>query len=367
MSAFSVLGVYRDRSFWALQLAAWSLYALDNAAGPTDFFPHGFVHVAAAVFVTSLLHPVYLRLLEAHVPPVGLATAGAIGSAAAAMVAWLIDSQLPLGLPAVPRPPVSEVLPRAFTALFTQQSALRYALWSAAYFTIKQWEIARGERERGLEAANRAQQERLRLLTGQLSPHFLFNTLNSVQALVSSDPARAERTLDDVSSFLLYTLRQSDDMWVTLADEAGAIEAYIAIQAVRFEDRLQAHVRVEEEASRVLVPHLLIYPLVENAIKYGMQTGPLPVRVAVSATARSGGVSIEVRNSGRWTRPEDRAPATGAGMALQNVRLRLAQLYPGRHRFDIVERDGEVRAVVELRALAEGGWGDVRARDDRGR
>ncbi|HSK10257.1 MAG TPA: histidine kinase [Vicinamibacterales bacterium] len=349
MSWTRVLQPYRDRSFWGLQIGGWGLYAIEGSLASASFFPHGAVHVAIALFVTSLLHPLYLRALTARVPPAGLAVIAVLGSSAAAVVGWLLDSRLPFGVEHHVSRPLGEVFALALQGILTREAALRYLVWSAAYFTLKHWEVARDERERALEASRLAQSARLELLNRQISPHFLFNALNSIQALIPTDPPRAEAMVEDVSSFLLYTLRQSDDPYVPLREEAQAVASYIAIQSARFEGRLQASVRVDEAAAEALVPPLLVYPLVENAIKYGMQTGPLPVRVSVTASLQGDRLRIEVVNSGRWVPPGAGGTALqGAGIGLQTVRGRLAQLYPDRHRLDVATTGGEVRMAIEL-------------------
>jgi LytS/YehU family sensor histidine kinase len=180
--------------------------------------------------------------------------------------------------------------------------------------------------------------------------HFLCNTLHLLQGLVHRDPDRVERMLDELCELLSHLLHSTRVPDVPLRDEISALQAYASLQRLRFPDRLEFAFEVEQAILDRRVPGFLVYPLVENAVKFGLETGPTPARVRlVAGPAARQGLRLEVANTGRWVNRESAGRfARGHGLALQSVRDRLEHLYPGKHRFDIAEDRGWVRVLIEL-------------------
>ena len=190
-----------------------------------------------------------------------------------------------------------------------------------------------------------ATEARLRALRYQLEPHFLVNALNSIVSLVDEDPARAQTVLTSLAGLLRRTLDDDAVSETPLERELGLIDRYLEIQRVRYEDKLRVEVKVAAGARRCAVPPLLVHALVENAVKHGLRTSTTtPVEIALAASYDGAALRVEVTNSGRL------APADGeGGIGLKNAVDRLRALYPGRHVFAVDERDGEVRATLEIR------------------
>jgi signal transduction histidine kinase len=187
---------------------------------------------------------------------------------------------------------------------------------------------------------------RLDALRAQLQPHFLFNTLNSIAVLTATDPAGATRMLLDLSELLRATLASGDAHEVTLERELGLLERYVAIQQVRFGDRLVVRFEVEPAARVALVPSLLLQPLVENAIRHGVDASAAPGRVAVRATVRGERLALEVEDSGPGL---GAAAAGGDGIGLGNTRARLEQLYGDAFRLELASPpSGGLTVRIEL-------------------
>ncbi len=217
------------------------------------------------------------------------------------------------------------------------------------YVTLDHWYQLTDQRRQLGEASALAQQAELAMLRYQLNPHFLFNALNSIRALTVEDPLRARQMVTELSDFLRSSLdRKREEN--TIGDELGALASYLAIQRIRFEERLLVTVRADPKAQQAGVPCFLIHPLVENAVKHGMRTSPMPLRIEVEVTREGPRLEISVSNSGRLLP----ASSTGAaavddtGTGLENVRRRLRLAFAGRHSFRIFESDGWVRAVIQL-------------------
>ena len=217
-------------------------------------------------------------------------------------------------------------------------------------FVLIAWtglEIAFELRDRALRATALATEAQLAMLRYQVHPHFLFNALNSLRALIDDDPARARHMVTQLAELFRHSLRTTGDSELTVADEIAAIRNYLDIQKIRFDDDLEVAIEVDPVAATTRLPGFLIHPLVENAVKYGLDTSPPPLRVTIRAARERDRLTIEVANTGRWhDGPPDRERGTGTG--LRNLRERLAHLYPGRHQLEVGEVDGWVRARLEL-------------------
>lgn len=208
------------------------------------------------------------------------------------------------------------------------------------------------ERENARQSDMLAHEAQLEMLRYQLNPHFLFNSLNSIHALVRENPAGAEKMLDELSDFLRYSLLHNKVFENSLKEEINVARNYLDIEKIRFEEMLDARIEIAPEVENFTVPSFLIHPLLENAIKYGMQTSQMPLRVDLSAKSENDAVCIRVANTGRFIKSngDDESVITmhGTGVGLENVRCRLEAAFPGRHRFEVSERDGWVYAEIEI-------------------
>ena len=183
---------------------------------------------------------------------------------------------------------------------------------------------------------------RLAELQARIRPHFLFNTLNSAIALVREEPAKAESLLEDLSELFRHALADPKEA-VPLWQELELAEHYLAIEQVRFGERLQIEWAIDEAASRARLPPLILQPLVENAIKHGVEPSPTGATVRISTQRRGGVVVIKVTNtvpagSGR----------RGNGLALDNVRQRLSLLHDVQGRFQSALVNGVFQVRLEI-------------------
>ena len=182
--------------------------------------------------------------------------------------------------------------------------------------------------QRYREGELRASQAQLQALKMQLHPHFLFNALHSISALVHTDAEAADRMIARLGDFLRLTLETSATQEVPLRQELEFLNCYLDIERVRFHDRLTTRVEVEPQALNCRVPNLILQPLVENAIRHGIALRSTPGRVEVRAARRGGVLRLEVGDNGPGL-PADEAHITsdGHGVGLANTHARLAQLY----------------------------------------
>ena len=189
-------------------------------------------------------------------------------------------------------------------------------------------------RERQLATAQAAaQQAELEALRLQLNPHFLFNTLNAISALIVTHRNEdAEEMTDKLSSFLRASVSCNPTELVPLEEELDLTADYLAIEAVRFGERLRVEISCAAEARSVPVPGLLIQPLVENAVKYGVARSAQPVTIRIDAAVDGGTLCLTVTHDGGTGLPSIKT--TGTGVGLHNVRRRLEALYGSRASLD---------------------------------
>ena len=181
----------------------------------------------------------------------------------------------------------------------------------------------------------------LEALKMQLQPHFLFNTLHSISALLHRDPDAADRMIARLGDFLRLTLENSGEQEVSLQKELEFLTCYLEIERVRFQDRLTTSLEVEPDALDTPVPNLILQPIVENALRHGVAQTRGPGRVEISAKRENGSLRIRVWDNGPGlkaiTRPDD---GLKVGLGLSNTRARLEQLYGASHRFELENAPG---------------------------
>jgi two-component system, LytTR family, sensor kinase len=175
-------------------------------------------------------------------------------------------------------------------------------------------------------------QAQLDALRTQLQPHFLFNALNSATVLTTTDPARASRVLLKLSELLRTTLDRTAPHEVPLRLELAQLEPYLEIQQIRFGPRLAIARELEPETLDALVPTLVLQPLVENAVRHGIEPNPAGGKVTIRSRASDGTLHLEVRDTGSG-RPADRNRPEGIGLA--NTRARLTRLYGAQHQLEL--------------------------------
>jgi len=194
------------------------------------------------------------------------------------------------------------------------------------------------ERERrAAELEGRLAQAQLQVLKTQLQPHFLFNALNTISALVHEDPTAADRMITQLSDLLRRSLKSHGGQLVTLREEIDFLLPYVEIERTRFQDRLKVDFAVAEDTLDARVPSLLLQPLVENALRHGLAPRAAPGRVEVRADRANGTLRLQVRDDGVGIGSH---AALREGIGLGNTRARLQQIYGERHKFEMTDAPG---------------------------
>jgi hypothetical protein len=312
-------------SFWPLQIGAWVLYSLASAISYIPFrHMRGYVIYKAALLFTTFLASLLvhawcrfvwqksLRLTPAVACSVVLTySLGVICTASSAKVSLHFDT-----------PKVA--LDWSMVAAEAFEPTIVLIAWSALYYGIKYYGTAEEQKSRLLAFEATAREAQLQALRYQLQPHFLFNTLNAISTLVvSKQPEQATVMITKLAALLRNTLNSPETHVVTLREEIAVTEEYLAIEQVRFGQRLRVSLEVSETAHRALVPRFLLQPIVENAIRHGIARRPGGGEVSIRASTVAEQLLIEIEN--------DRSPhnitETGDGVGLANTIARLSALY----------------------------------------
>jgi signal transduction histidine kinase len=231
---------------------------------------------------------------------------------------------------------------------YTMNTTIMLWLWLAVWVGLQmltRWrhgEIAKWQ----AEAAARALE--LQVLRAQINPHFLFNALNNLRALVNEDPARAREMLSRLSNTLRHTLQHSAKERVPLADELAVVRDYVALEQLHHEERLRVDWQVDPATAGASLPPMLLQLLVENAIKHGIARTPGGGVVDIRISRDGDKLQIAVDNPGQWKPVPDAPTSTGLGLA--HLRERLARAGGVGADCRIAAADGRVQVCVELMA-----------------
>jgi two-component sensor histidine kinase len=190
----------------------------------------------------------------------------------------------------------------------------------------------------------------LRALQAQVNPHFFFNSLNSIRALLFQDAHVAADVIDRLAGMMRYTLQSGRSNTVSLAEEMEAVRNYLAIEKIRFEERLQLSESVEPGLDGMAFPPMALQTLVENAVKYGVERSAVPCEVRISVKRQGEHMQLMVSNQGHFVESDGGSTKVG----VQNTSKRLALLFGAQTAVDLFERDGWVNARLTLpcRSLA---------------
>ncbi|MXO70451.1 sensor histidine kinase [Alteraurantiacibacter buctensis] len=335
----------KNRAFWRLQLLGWggamllrSATALANDLS-LDFLVLVLIATITGFSLSLILSVIYGQLINRR--PLVTWGVTALSLAVAVFVSAFINAWT-ISL----RPEAAET---SFTSLVLGVFYLDMTLlgaWSALYYAINYFLRVEEQNDRLLRLEAQATAAQLAMLRYQLNPHFLFNTLNSISTLVllkQTEPANA--MLIRLSGFLRHTLVTQPGARVTVAQEVETLHLYLGIERMRFEERLRTEFNIDPAAAQALIPSMLLQPLIENAIKYGVSAQEEGARITLSAQVLGRHLRITVSDTGpglqgsRRSDIIDNAPRAGApastGVGLANIRDRLAQAYGEDHRFAI--------------------------------
>ena len=217
-------------------------------------------------------------------------------------------------------------------------------IWSALYFGYHAFERYRKSEIARWQLQSTAKEAELRALKSQVNPHFIFNALNSLRALIDENPVQARAAVTRLANLLRYSLRAGQLETVPLEDELQVVGDYLALEQIRHEDRLRVRMTVSAEAAAATVPPMVVQTLVENAVKFGIAPRREGGEIAIDAACVAGGLRLRITNPGTL---DTQSGSTGVG--LRNAAERLRLIFGDRARLALTEESpGLVVATVDL-------------------
>ncbi len=262
------------------------------------------------------------------------------GSAAAASGLWVLTWKS--WVPELNRQAAANLSPD-YSVLFGL-GVLLYMAAVAVHYLFLEIDALREAEDEVLRYRVLAREAELRAFKAQVDPHFLFNSLNAVASMCGSRPLEAREMAQRLADFFRLILRLGALERITLGEEIDLVNRYLAIEKVRFGDRLTTHISVDEAASGCMVPPLLLQPLVENAVRHGVASMVEGGTIDIVATLENHMLRIVIDNPA----DPDRADARGEGVGLENARGRLSAVSEGQAILQAREDEGQFRVVIEL-------------------
>lgn len=219
-----------------------------------------------------------------------------------------------------------------------------HMVWNIFYMAVLSLRRANRLEAESLRLEISAKDAELRALQAQVNPHFFFNSMNSVRALIYEEPDAAALMIDQLASVMRYALQSGQHDTVPLAAEIEAVQAYLAIEKIRFEERMRVSVEIGMGLELVRIPPMALQTLVENAVKYGVEASPTGSEIRIRAQRMDDGtVHIEIANLGAIL-----PFANSTKVGLVNTRKRLALALGSNANLDLTENSGWVRATMTL-------------------
>jgi two-component sensor histidine kinase len=335
--------------FACLNLLPWAAYALFNGVMANLYWQVNVITWVICIGLPVLLYGISAAIRQQALRADWLALPGARLAGRVVLVTVLGAALAQLLLHAVLRViawqlglPVGDTAPVQLLTYWIN-TAIVLGLWCAGWFGAQALGQARRSRQAQREAELRAAQLQHDALRARLNPHFLFNALNNLRALIAIDPARARQQVDDLSLLLRHALDHGDRGAVPLSEELAVVDAYLDMETIHHEERLQVVRQVDASLLSTAVPPMVVQLLVENAIKHGIAVTPgggeLALRIAAGA---EGTVQMAVTSPGQIGQSPS---GHGVGLAYLDHALT-----PLGGRYGLEQHDGRVRAWIEVPA-----------------
>ena len=337
----------RTRLYWICQISGWSFYALINIAFITAFDSFNWQKSILAIvlcgiglWLTNLYHNYIKRKnwvelsLKKLIPRIFIASI-VIGIT---LFLFLLVSNLIFGI----YEPIRFKLASVLIGIFNYSSVM--LLWSLIYLSFNYFENYKKAEIESLIWENAVKEFELRTLRAQLNPHFMFNALNSIRALIKDEPSNAQTAVTKLSNILRYSLKIERTEMVPLEEEMRAVADYLALEKIRFEERLKYILKIDPQSERIEIPPMMVQTLVENGIKHGLSQSTKGGVITIESVVEDSTLHIKIKNTGQIDSNELKV---STGFGINNTKHRLSLLYGEKALFTISNQN-ENEVLAEL-------------------
>ena len=341
-------GKRRFLTFWPLNIIGWAAFFLINylhfyliqEETPSEFdwliiaTPIGFILTA----FLRLLYKKSSATFRAHIIVVIVLTASLVTA-----ILWFFISRFIL-IQLIEGHNIFSLLAHASIERLAVDLFYEFVIitsWSACYFVLKLWLEWDRQKEQARLASLKAQKAQIQMLQYRLNPQLIFSSLNTIRSLIDIDKRDAKSMVTQLSEFLRYSIVSKNDKVVPLSKEIDAVKNYLKIEKRRFEENLTIDIQVEPSAADFPVQNFILQPLVENAIRVSMLTGPQPLKVIIHASLSNNTLSIRISSTGKWIAPDEtsRLVDNYEDIGFEDIRSRLISLYPNIQKLEVEELD----------------------------
>jgi LytS/YehU family sensor histidine kinase len=333
--------------YWGAQLGGWFVYSIllflaNYAEDPSKinykFLISIFVFVLSGILVTHSMRWLFFRWNWLGLKLAPLIPRIFMISIVSAAIVIIINFSLSVALGKTELGSITIL--KILTQIFA--CAVLMILWNAIYFSYHFFQKSIKQEMENLQLVASQHEIELKNLRSQLNPHFLFNSLNSIRALIDIEPEKSKYAITTLSNLLRNSLLLGKNSLVPVKEEITLVENYLQLEKIRFEERLKVSYELDEQLSDFMIPPFIIQTQVENAIKHGisklMEGGEIRIKTLKSPHA----VVIEVSNTGELSNQKE------SGIGFENSMRRLALQYMGKSTIRLEEKEGNVICTIEI-------------------
>ncbi|AFH48020.1 LytT sensor histidine kinase [Ignavibacterium album JCM 16511] len=342
------MNLTRNWIYWISQFSGWTLFVLLNIIISSTFeefkseFIYSWIFLGIAGLALSHLHRNFIRKrgwknlsLRLIVPRILIASL-ILGS-----ILFIFVFLFNVGFKIVP---IEQYQIGGVIARLVNLSSL-FLFWSVIYFAVHYLENYKKAEIESLIFEAAVKDFELKTLKAQLNPHFIFNAMNSIRALIEEDPESAKEAVTKLSNLMRYTLKIERSETVPLAEEIRTIKDYLDLEKIRFEERLNYTIDSTAEAERVEIPPMMIQTLVENGIKHGISKSTSGGKINIDCKIDTGKLKITIINTGTFNEEQLK---NSKGFGVSNTIQRLNLLY-GEEAFFIIKNINHNQVITEVR------------------
>jgi two-component system LytT family sensor kinase len=343
---FTFTSMKKNTLYWICQIGGWFLFVMLEFIGYGNIY--GFnnllilnvvINFFAGIILTHFYRLFIIRRSWINLPMKSLVPRAILGVGAISFILTLLNVYLDrLTVPLMNELPVDPIL--IFNYLFNWSKYI--LLWALVYHLFQYWERSLEAEKARYQLQAIIKENQYQNLKTQLNPHFLFNSLNSIRTLVDVNPDLSKEAITKLSSLLRSSLQMSREKTVTLKQELQTVADYLAIEKIRFDDRLQTTLHIKAETLTAKLPPMMLQTLVENAVKHGISKAKFGGQIEISAMLTQFHLHLEIINTGQYTPSKN-----DHGVGLENTRERLSILYDSNAAFSI-ENLNEQQVITKI-------------------
>jgi hypothetical protein len=344
-----------NRLFWIFHFIGWFIFSISDISRNFDelikipAFYYWLAAMFSGFFLTFLLRLMYRKIFQRNFNIVKKILIILISSFICS-TAWLLSNWIINGTVELLKNELAAYVKLIYDYELVTYNVLRRIVdatypvlaWSLLYFGLKTWYDFLSEKQGKEHAQLLAQQAQLQMLRYQINPHFLFNSLNSIQALIYKNQELADKVLTELSDFLRYSLSYEFRTIISFQEELEIVKKYLNIEKIRFGDKIKTDLQISEEAKSFPVISFILQPVVENAFKHGIKTSLIPLMFEINAVVNKNMLTLKISNSGSWIKNKTK------GTGIENIKKRLKSAYGDKYKFEIQKNENSVMVNMDI-------------------